>query len=145
MQDPITMTELEKAIKKLKKKSPGPDGITNEMIIHLSDTALQKLLDIFNLSWKNGDVPQIWKDATMIPILKKGKNKSKALSYRPISLTSCICKTMERIVNQRLQWHLKSQRTIAPEQLGFRQCKSTEDQTTHLSQVIEDAFQAKKK
>ena len=145
MQDPITMTELEKAIKKLKKKkSPGPDGITNEMIMHLGDTALQKLLDIFNLSWKDGDVPQIWKDATMIPILKKGKNKSKALSYRPISLTSCVCKTMERIVNQRLQWHLESQRTIAPEQLGFRQYRSTEDQTTHLSQVIEDAFQAKK-
>ena len=145
MQGPITMAELEKAIKKLnKKKSPGPDGITNEMIMHLGDTALQKLLDIFNLSWKNGDVPQIWKDATMIPILKKGKNKSKALSYRPISLTSCVCKTMERIINQRMQWHLESQKTIVPEQAGFRQYRSTEDQTTHLSQVIEDAFQAKK-
>ena len=32
----------------------------------------------------------------MIPILKKGKNKSRANSYRPISLTSCLGKLMER-------------------------------------------------
>ena len=145
MYKPITMAELKKAIKKLKKKkSPGPDGITNEMIMNLGIIALSKLLEIFNLSWKNGDVPQIWKEATMMPILKKGKNKLHALSYRPISLTSCVCKTMERIVNARMQWYLESEHILAPEQAGFRQHRSTEDQTTHLSQVIEDAFQAKK-
>jgi len=80
----------------------------------------------------------------MIPVLKKGKNKGKAASYRPISLTSCVCKTMERIVNQRLQWYLEVEDVITPEQAGFRRYRSTEDQTTHLTQVIEDAFQAKK-
>lgn len=145
MQHEITMTELQRVIKKLKKKkSPGPDNITNEMLQHLGNTAVQKLLDIFNLSWSEGQVPQCWREATMIPVLKKGKNKNKALSYRPISLTSCICKTMERIVNQRLQLYLETESIIVPEQAGFRQYKSTEDQTTHLSQVIEDAFQAKK-
>ncbi|KAK7093030.1 hypothetical protein V1264_008689 [Littorina saxatilis] len=114
------------------------------MLQHLGNTALQKLLDIYNLSWKQGQVPQCWREATMIPILKRGKNKSKAQSYRPISLTSCVCKTMERIINQRLQLYLETQSIIAPEQAGFRQYRSTEDQTTHLSQVIEDAFQAKK-
>ena len=145
MHKPITMAELKKAIKKLKKKkSPGPDGITNEMIIHLGSLAMSKLLDIFNLSWRNGDVPQIWKEATMMPILKKGKNKSQALSYRPISLTSCVCKTMERVINSRMQWYLETEHILSAEQAGFRQYRSTEDQTTHLSQVIEDAFQAKK-
>ncbi|KAK7114739.1 hypothetical protein V1264_000745 [Littorina saxatilis] len=80
----------------------------------------------------------------MIPVLKKGKNKTKTLSYRTISLTSCVCKTMERIVNQRLQLYLESESIIVPEQAGFRQHRSTEDQTTHLSQVIEDAYQAQK-
>ena len=145
MEYKITMPELRKAIKKLKKKkSPGPDNITNEMIQHLGNTALQKLLDIFNLSWNSGQVPQCWKEAIMIPVLKKGKNKSKAISYRPISLTSCLCKTMERIVNLRLQLYLETESILVPEQAGFRQYKSTEDQTTHLTQVIEDAFQAKK-
>lgn len=141
----ITSEELRKAIQQLKKKkSPGPDGITNEMIQHLGNTALQKLLDIFNQSWKTGQVPQCWKEATMIPIRKKGKNKSKVLSYRPISLTSCVCKTMERIVNKRMQWYLETEGIIAQEQAGFRRYRSTEDQTTHLAQVIEDSFQSKK-
>ena len=39
-------------------------------------------------------------EAVMIPTLKRGKNKAKATSYRPISLTSCVCKTLERIINQ---------------------------------------------
>ena len=145
MKKNITMEELKKAIKQLKKrKSPGPDNISNETIQHLGNTALQKLLDMFNVSWSQGQVPQCWKEARMIPVLKKGKNKMKLLSYRPISLISCICKTMERIVNQRLQWYLETERIIAPEQAGFRRYKSTEDQTTHLAQVIEDAFQAQK-
>ena len=59
MEHKITMPELQKAIKKLKKKkSQGSDNITNEMIQHLRNTALQKLLDIFNLSWSSGQVPQ---------------------------------------------------------------------------------------
>ena len=82
MQNDITKEELQKAIGKLKKrKSPGPDDITNEMLSHLGNTAQQKLLDIFNLSWKTGQVPQSWKEATMIPILKHGKNKSSPKSY----------------------------------------------------------------
>ena len=80
----------------------------------------------------------------MMPILKKGKNKKKALSYRPISLTSCVCKTMEHIINKRMQWYLETESIFAPEQAGFRKYKGTEDQTTHLAQVIEDAFQKKR-
>ena len=145
MDHPITMSELQAAIKQLKKKkSPGPDNITNEMLQHLGSTALSKLLAIYNLSWSKGEVPQCWKEARMIPVLKKGKNKSKVLSYRPISLISCICKTMERIVNQRMQWYLESESILVPEQAGFRRYRSTEDQTTHLTQVIEDAFQKQK-
>ena len=142
---PLSLQELNTAIKKLKKKkSPGPDGITNEMIIHLDTTARLKLLEIFNLSWEEGRVPQMWKEAIMIPIHKKGKDKTKSSSYRPISLTSCVVKTMERIVNRRLMFHLETGKNISEEQAGFRQFRSTEDQVTYLSQEIEDAFQEKK-
>ena len=145
MKAKITMTELLTAMKSLKKrKSPGPDNITNEMIENLGNTALKILLQIFNLSWKQGELPQCWKEAHMMPILKKGKDKSKVHSYRPISLTSCCCKLMERIINKRLNLYLETEKIIVTEQAGFRQYRSTEDQTTHLSQVIEDGFQAKK-
>ncbi|VDI44443.1 Hypothetical predicted protein [Mytilus galloprovincialis] len=40
--------------------------------------------------------------------------------------------------------YLESENIVGHEQAGFRHYKSTEDQTTHLSQVVEDAFQSKK-
>jgi hypothetical protein len=145
MQNDITMPQLKKSIKKLKKKkSPGSDNITNEMLQHRGNSALGTLLDIFNLSWRQGQVPQCWKQAIMMPILKKGKNRLKVLSYRSISLTSNCCKLMECIINKCMQMYIESENIIGHEQADFRQYKSTEDQTTHLSQVFEDAFQAKK-
>lgn len=145
MDTPLTLHELQVALRQLKtQKSPGPDGITNEMLTHLGNTAMCKLLYIYNYSWKQGQLPQIWKEATMIPVHKKGKDPKKAASYRPISLTSCVVKTMERIVNARLKWYLETNNLLASEQAGFRQFRSTEDQTTYLSQEVEDAFQEQK-
>ena len=44
----ISMEVLSYAIKKLKRrKSPGPDGITNKMLIYAGKPALYKLLEIF--------------------------------------------------------------------------------------------------
>nr|KAG5706601.1 hypothetical protein BaRGS_005671 [Batillaria attramentaria] len=145
MKIPITLQELRAALRRLKKKkSPGPDNISNEMLLHLGNTATLKLLDIFNLSWEEGRVPQIWREAIMIPVYKKGKDRKKASSYRPISLTSCVVKTMERTVNSRLMWHLEMEHILSEEQAGFRQFRCTEDQATYLSQEIEDAFQDQK-
>ena len=141
----LTLQELQMALRKLKiMKSPGPDGITNDMLKHFGWTAQINLLDIFNLSWHDGTLPQIWREAIMTPVLKKGKDKKKAASYRPISLTSCLVKTLERIINSRLHWYLASESIIVPEQAGFIQLYSTEDQVKYLSQEIEDAFQERK-
>ena len=89
-------------------------------------------------------MPEVWKEATILPIHKKGKDKGKATSYRPISLTSCVGKLMERLINNRLTWHLESKGHINAEQAAFRQNRSTEDQITYISQAIEDSFQDKK-
>jgi len=145
MEQPPTCQELKGALKKLKlRKSPGPDGISNEMLRNMGVAAINKLLEIFKLSWEQGALPQIWKEATMMPIHKKGKDPKEPSSYRPISLTSCVVKTLERIVNDRLKWYLESKHLLAPEQARFRQCRSTEDQATLLSQEVEDAFQEQK-
>ena len=50
----------------------------------------------------------------------------------------------EQVESLKLQTYLESENVLGHEQAGFRQYKSTEDQTTHLSQVVEDAFQSKK-
>ena len=146
MESDFTMFEMNKAIQKLKnKKAPGPDKITNEMIKHLSTQAKEYLLFIFNQSWKKGTFPNTWKEATIIPIPKKTKDKTNKKNYRPISLLSCLGKTLERMVNSRLQNHLEKNKLLNPVQSGFRRNRSTEDQVTYLVQEIENAFQQKMK
>ena len=113
------------------------------MIKQLGKKAKTAMLDIFNLSWKTGHVPQIWREANMIPIHKKGKDKLKTSSYRPISLTSCVGKVMERMINPRLMWHLETNNLIAKEQAGFRQNRSTEDQAAYFAKKVEDGFHEK--
>ena len=141
----FTKEELEEALIALQtKKAPGPDNITNEMLIHLGPKSKKKLLQLFNDGWRKGTVPQIWREATMIPVHKKGKDRAQAENYRPISLTSCVGKLMERLINKRLMYHLEKRQYLPREQAAFRQNRSTEDQITYISQAIEDAFQEKK-
>ena len=141
-QDLITKGELDGAIRKLKKKkSPGPDKIHNEMIQNLGDKAKAHLLHLYNRTWTEGKLPKIWKLATINPVLKKGKIANTPKSYRPISLTSCISKLCERILNSRLYWWLESSGLICQNQAGFRAKGRTEDQLFRLTQRIIDGFQ----
>ena len=54
--------------------------------------------------WETGKFPKSWELATIIPIPKPGKDHAEPNSYRPIALTSCLCKTLERMINVRLVW-----------------------------------------
>ncbi|GFW72712.1 RNA-directed DNA polymerase from mobile element jockey [Trichonephila clavipes] len=100
---PFLMEELEAAIAKMNPgKAPGPDVIFGRMVQHFGNLAKKELLEIFNLSWATGKLPKIWKLSTVIPILKPNKNASECKNYRPISLTSSLCKLMERIIHRRL-------------------------------------------
>ena len=45
---------------------------------------------------------------SLFPFLKKGKPSYAPSSYGPISLTSILCKLLERVVSGRLSWFLES-------------------------------------
>ncbi|UYV65342.1 UBA3 [Cordylochernes scorpioides] len=84
----INMKELDYALENTDlNKTPGPDGIHGQMISNLGKNGKEKLLDIFNNSWKTGKLPQDWKTATIIPIKKLDKSADDPKNYRPISLT----------------------------------------------------------
>ena len=69
MNSPLSYEELTNALSNIQlKKSPGPDAITNEMIVNQWQPALHKLIDIINKTWQEGTLPQIWRKAKMIPI-----------------------------------------------------------------------------
>ena len=104
----FTMGELNIAMKKLKpRKAPGPDKITNEMLLNLNNESKMKILSFINRTWQDSNIPKAWRTATITPILKPGKKENESSSYRPISLTLSLGKLAERMVNSRLYWWLE--------------------------------------
>merc|ERR1719154_507516 len=82
---------------------------------------------LFNKIYSMDIFPSVWKLAIIIPIPKPGKDHSNPLNYRPISLTSCLCKLFEKMVNSRLVWYLEKEGLIQEHQSGFRRNRSTTD------------------
>ena len=140
---PFNLDELKDAISKAHDTATGPDEVHYQMLKHLPPKSLQALLDIFNDMWETGKFPESWELATIIPIPKPGKDHAEPNSYRPIALTSCLCKTLERMINVRLVWYLESNNLISPVQSGFRSERSTNDNLIRLETFIRDAFVAK--
>ncbi|GFX57244.1 probable RNA-directed DNA polymerase from transposon X-element [Trichonephila clavipes] len=88
-------------------------------------------------------IAQNLKLSTVIPILKPNKNASECKNYRPISLTSTLCKLMERIIHRRLMNWLIENKKLHFYQTAFRTHHSTTDQLFYLNQSIIDGFQEK--
>ena len=89
---------IEAQIKGLKdNKSPGADGIYPRLLKEIVDDISVPLAIAFNLSIQEGIVPREWKNANIIPILKKG-SRCTSTNYRPVSLTSVICKLLESLL-----------------------------------------------
>ena len=109
---PFTASELLDALHKSCDTAAGPDDIHYQILKHLPDNALETLLNILNDIWITGKFPKDWSKAMIIPIPKPNKDHTEATNYRPIALTSCVCKTMERMINDRLVWFLESDQLI---------------------------------
>ena len=99
--------------------APGADGVTYDILNCLASVPYGPLLALFNMSYEEGRLPRGWKRAIIIPI-PKGNGK-----FRPISLTSCFCKMMERIVLNRLQYQIGDK--LSSNLYGFIRGKSTSD------------------
>ena len=115
---------VRKKIEKLREgKSPGPDGISTSMLIKTGDVIAKPLALIFNKSIKEGVVPKDWRVANVTPIFKKGKKNDPA-NYRPVSLTSVVCKLLESIIRDKMIEHLEKNRPLNMSQHGFMRHRS---------------------
>lgn len=123
----------------VKQTSPGKDEICYEMIKHLSDESLGMVLNLFNKIWETGIMPVDWKHGVIVPIEISGKDHSKASNYRPIALTSNLCKLMERMFMNRLIFVIESRNIFSAYQSGFRKGRSTMDSIVYLENEIRKA------
>ena len=78
-------------------KARGPDGIPAHVLKELAFDLAPILTHLYQQSLNTGAFPEEWKSAFITPVFKKG-NRSDPLNYRPISLTSIVCKIFEHIV-----------------------------------------------
>ena len=139
---PFSMEELKTALKKMKPNG-GMDDITPAFLQNLGPTAMTFLLDLFNHSFRTAKLPQVWRTAIIIPLLKAGKPASVISSYRPISLTSCVVKALERMIANRIYYLAETQGWLSNHQAGFRKQRNTEDQILRITKCISDGFQQK--
>ena len=98
----VTPEMLAKKIKAMKdNKSPGVDEIPPKLLMETEEQISIPLARIFNLSLKEGVVPFEWKEANIMPLFKKG-SRNKSENYKPVSLTSVICKLLERLIKDHM-------------------------------------------
>ena len=86
--------------------SPGPDGVHPLLLRSCAEQLAQPLAIIFQKSLSSGELPCSWKTSRVVPIFKSG-SKANPLNYRPVSLSSICCKTLERLVVPHLLSYLE--------------------------------------
>ena len=107
-------------------KASGPDGIHGKILKNCANTLAYPLSLLFKISYNTGSLPKEWKIANVVPIHKKG-SKDDIKNYGPISLTSLVMKTFERILKDELL--IRTSHLLDCRQHGFLNFKSC---TTNL-------------
>ena len=130
----ISRCSIEQKLRALKAtSSPGPDDIHPRVLKELSQTLSLPLALLYRKSINTGELPDIWKQAWIVPIHKKG-SKQEPGNYRPVSLTSVACKVLESLIRDALMEHLDTHSLLSVEQHGFRPRRSC---STQLLETID--------
>ena len=115
----------------------GPDGFPAVLLKLCKDELAHPLHIIFRESLDTGVIPDIWKKAFVFPI-HKGGDRSDPASYRPVSLTSHLMKTFERVIKKSMVATLEYKNRLNNAQHGFRQKRSCLSQLLqHYDKLLE--------
>jgi hypothetical protein len=137
----IEVDDVKKQIKKLKtSKSPGPDGLHPRALKESCEEIAEALAIIFKKSMEEGVVPDHWKIAEVTAIFKKG-SAAEVGNYRPVSLTSVVCKMMESIIRDQTMSFMKENDIICEEQHGFRPGRSCVTQLLEIMDIWTQMFE----
>ena len=94
----FTIDDVLKILNELRSnKSPGPDRIHLCVLKECAASLALPVYLLFRRSMDEGHLPQTWKDGHITPIHKKG-SRLQVGNYRPVSLTSVVCKSLEKLI-----------------------------------------------
>jgi len=105
-------------------KSPGPDGFHPRVLFEIRHEIVEPLQILYTASFCTGKLPSDWRSANITAVYKKG-NKKQPSNYRPISLTSIICKIMESIIRDVIMEDFFNKGFFSDNQYGFIKGRST--------------------
>lgn len=101
---PFDYEEIEAVFNNLKiKSSPGPDNIDYHIIFHFPRLVREFLLSLYNKMLDLQQFPKEWSHYRIFFLPKDKECKN----YRPISMANCLCKIMERLIANRMNWFLE--------------------------------------
>lgn len=137
----IHTKEVRKALQNLDvNKASGPDGIPARLLRVCAPELSPVLTRLYRLSLLTRAVPQSWKLANVQPVPKKG-DRADPTNYRPIAITSILCKVMERVLNRKLLSYLESHDLLSDCQYGFRRGRSTGDLLVYVTHCWGEAIE----
>ena len=120
----VTPETIAKKIKKMKdNKSPRVEGIPPKLLKEIVEQISTPLAKVFNLSLEEGIVPSEWKEANITLLFKKG-SRIKPENYRPVSLTSVVCKLLKTLIRDQMVEFLVKHKLINTSQHGFLKARS---------------------
>ncbi|CCD18906.1 hypothetical protein, conserved, partial [Trypanosoma vivax Y486] len=121
---PITEAELDVVLRELSSgTAPGDDEIHCEELKQLGRVSRRCVLRLFNCSLRAWQVPTKWRHGIIVPLLKPNEPVSSMASFRPVTLTSTLCKLMERTVARRVRDCIEDK--LQPQRAGLRPAGST--------------------
>ncbi|RVE44225.1 hypothetical protein evm_011124 [Chilo suppressalis] len=121
------------------RKASGPDGIPAVVLKKCAAELSPVLTRLYQCSYSLGRVPETWRVANVQPVPKKG-DRSDPANYRPIAVTSVLCKVLEKVLNNHLTRYLEDHSLINDRQYGFRPKRSTGDLLAYLTHTWGEAI-----
>ena len=121
-------------------KAQGPDKIPPRVLKELCTQLAVPLSTLFNKSVESGKLPSEWKQAEVVGIFKKG-TRSDPGNYRPVSLTSVLCKVLESFIRDAIVNYMTDLNLYASCQHGFRNKRSCVTQLLEVMEILTDCVE----
>ena len=119
-----------------------PSNISNKVLKAVAQYLLTPLNITFQQSLYAGLFPATWKHVIITSLLKGRGDRSNPASYRPISISSCLRKLLEGVMQMQLKEFLKCNDRLCYQQHGFVAGRSTIINVITCDKIIADAVQS---